>query len=81
MTTTTAETTGAVAIELLWSDGGEISCAEHAPYRGSDAWAWGRWRPITAREAAGFEREVGRPPRCETCSAIRRSTARQMGQS
>ena len=70
MTTTKATTDGTTAAELLWSESGEISCSEHAPYRGSDTWTWGRWRAITAAEAAGFEREVGRPPACETCRAI-----------
>ena len=26
--------------ELLWDEGGQISCAEHAPYRGSDRGSW-----------------------------------------
>ena len=72
MTTTKATTDGTAAAELLWSETGESSCAEHAPYRGSDSWAWGRWRTIKAREAVAFTREVGRPPRCETCAAIAR---------
>jgi len=72
MTTTKVTTDGTAAAELLWSEGGEISCPEHAPYRGSDTWAWGQWRPITAAEAAGFEREVGWPPACESCAAIAR---------
>ena len=75
MTTTKATTDGTAAAELLWSEGGQISCPEHAPGRGSDTWAWGRWLAITPREAAGFEREVGRPPACETCAAIARRAA------
>ena len=58
--------------ELFWDDRGEIECAEHAPPRGSDTWWLDRWRAIKAAEAAGFQREVGRPPRCETCAAIER---------
>jgi len=58
--------------KLLWDEGGRIACEAHAPYRGTDTWVWGRWRAIKWAEAAGFEREVGRPPACETCSALAR---------
>lgn len=53
-------------------NGGRIECIEHAPYRGSDSWAWNDWQPITRAEALAFEREVGRAPACETCAAIAR---------
>lgn len=63
------------AKKLLWSEEGEIGCAEptHAPYAGSDTWRTGRWREMTLRERVDFEAEVGRPPACETCMAIARS--------
>jgi hypothetical protein len=57
---------------LYMDQGGRIECLEHAPYRGSDSWVFGDWRPITPREAVAFEREVGRPTQCETCAAIAR---------
>ncbi len=67
--TTKAET------RILWDESGRVACTEHAPYRGTDTWRTGRWRPITRAEATAFEREVGRAPACETCSAIARRAA------
>ena len=69
---TTATTTPQ---RLLWSEQGQIGCPlrGHAPYSGSDTFVFERWRAITPREAAAFEREVGRPPACETCAAIARN--------
>jgi len=57
--------------KLLWNERGAIGCDRpgHAPYTGSDTWVWERWQRITPREAAEFEREVGRPPACESCEA------------
>jgi len=74
MSTTTTMTTPI----LYWSERGQIGCAlpGHAPYRGTDTWVWERWRPITPREAAEFERDVGRPPACEVCTAIARNAKR-----
>jgi hypothetical protein len=68
MTTTTKKP------ELLWSERGQTGCSlpGHAPYRGSDTWVWERWRKVTPREAAAFERELGRPIACECCEAIAR---------
>ena len=45
---------------------------DHAPFRGSDSWERGRWRPIRLNERIDFEAELGRPPACETCEAIKR---------
>ena len=61
---------------LLWSERRQVGCTipSHAPYRGSDTWIWERWKRLTPREAPEFEREVGRPPSCETCDADRRKT-------
>jgi hypothetical protein len=61
--------------QLLWDEQGQIACTEHAPYRGSDTWVSGRWRPIRTSERVDFEAEIGRPPECETCAAIARRTA------
>ena len=71
MTPTNATTTHTI----YWNERGQIGCAipGHAPYRGSDTWVWERWKAITPREATEFEREVGRPPSCETCDAITRA--------
>lgn len=70
---TTTKTTTKTPI-LYWSERGQIGCAlpGHAPYRGSDTWTGERWKKLTPREAAEFEREVGSPPSCETCDAIAR---------
>lgn len=61
--------------KLLWSETGEIACEEHAPFRGSDSWVNGRWRPIRLNERIDFEAEIGRPPACETCMTIQRRAA------
>jgi len=60
------------AMNLLWNEGGEIACAQHAPGAGTDTRVWGRWRPISKAEADEFAREVGRAPECETCRAEKR---------
>ena len=48
---------------------GRITCKEHAPLEGSDTWVCDQWKPLTPAEATRFEKEVGRPPACETCVA------------
>jgi len=75
MTISNATTTTTTKPLLYVSERGQIGCAlpGHAPYPGTDTWVWERWNPITPREAAEFEREIGRPPVCETCAAIARS--------
>jgi hypothetical protein len=80
MTTSNATTTKPF---LYMSERGQIGCLlpGHAPYPGTDTWTWERWQAITPREAAGFEREVGRPPSCETCQAIARRSAEDVGAS
>lgn len=60
-------------MKLLWDEGGQIACEKHAPGAGTDTRVWGRWRKITPREAAEFERDVGRPVECETCRAEKRN--------
>lgn len=59
---------------LRWSERGQIGCElpGHAPYQGTDTWIWERWKKITPREVAEFERELGHPPECEACAAIAR---------
>ena len=59
-------------MKLLMDEGGQIACEEHAPYRGSDTFVIGRWKPITQREWIEFAAETGREPACETCMAIAR---------
>ncbi len=68
MTTTTTR------LELFWSERGRVGCSipGHAPYQGTDTWVWERWKKVTPREAAQFEREVGRPIACEVCASIAR---------
>lgn len=62
---------------LYQSERGEIACLAHEPFTGSDSWNHDRWAPITQREAADFEREIGRAPSCETCAAMARNGARR----
>lgn len=81
-TTTTTTTTTKTPV-LLWSEQGQIGCAlpGHAPYTGSDTWAFDGWRKITPGEAAAFQREVGRPPSCETCDTIARRQSDKPGRA
>ena len=67
-----ARTGGDVHEHLYWDQRGAIACERHAPIPGSDTFVWNDWRPITTSEAEEFAGEVGRPPACETCAAIRR---------
>lgn len=60
---------------LFASERGEFSCLPHAPFPETDTWHHGRWHPLTKREAADFEREIGHVPACETCTAIARNGA------
>ncbi len=52
---------------LFWSERGEVCCATHAPYPGTDTWRWERWRLLTEEESREWSRQTGRPPKCETC--------------
>ena len=51
---------------LFWGENGEITCADHAPYEGSDTWLWLSWGPLAAVDAKALA-EAGHTPRCETC--------------
>ena len=59
--------------KLLIDNGGRIECETHAPYKGTDTFYMGQWRPITVGERTEFHAEIGRPARCETCDAIERN--------
>ena len=52
---------------LFWSERGEVCCATHAPYPGSDTWRWERWRLLTAAETREWTRMLGCALRCEIC--------------
>ena len=52
---------------LYWSERGEITCGEHAPYYRSDTWNWGRWTFMAVDDAEAWRDELGSLPRCETC--------------
>jgi len=58
---------------LFASERGEFSCLPHAPFPGTDTWHHDRWHALTKGEAAQFEREIGRAPACETCTALSRN--------
>jgi hypothetical protein len=64
------DTTSAKRDALYMDNGGRIECGAHAPHRGTDSWVWREWQAITPRQALAFERDVGRPPACESCTAI-----------
>ena len=53
---------------LFWSERGEVTCATHAPFPGSDTWNWERWSPMTEAETREWTRLLGRGPRCEVCT-------------
>ncbi len=48
---------------LYWSERGEIACALHTPYEGTDTWNWERWAPLPVAAIAVADH----PLRCETC--------------
>jgi hypothetical protein len=62
---------------LYSSEDGRVECPDHAPYRGSDTWHFGRYRRMTAIEQASLRMELDgsvRPdePLCEICRGIAR---------
>lgn len=60
---------------LFASDDGRFGCLPHAPFPGTGTWHAERWHEATKHEIREFERELGRAPECETCTAIRRNGA------
>ena len=60
---------------LYASQRGDIRCADHAPYPGTDTWHYDAWAPLTAAERAAIERDIGRPVGCECCWSIARRRA------
>ncbi len=54
---------------LFWGQNGELACADHAPYKGSDTWLWMRWEPLPI-EAAEAVAGRGHGARCETCGQV-----------
>ncbi len=55
---------------LFYGQSGEITCAEHAPYHGTDTWRWGKFRRITEALEAAFV-AAGMKPTCESCGRTR----------
>ena len=53
---------------LFWSERGEVCCAQHAPYPGTDTWNWERCLPMAEAEQREWTRLLGRAPRCEVCN-------------
>ncbi len=53
---------------LFWSEHGEICCATHAPYPGTDTWNWERWSRMTEAEEREWTSMLGSAPRCEVCT-------------
>jgi hypothetical protein len=52
---------------MFWSERGEVACAMHAPYPGTDTWNWERWMPMNEEERQEWSRTVGSAPKCEIC--------------
>ena len=52
---------------LFWSERGEIACAQHAPYPGTETWTWERWSPMTETERQAWMQLLKRAPECEGC--------------
>ncbi len=52
---------------LFWSERGEVCCATHAPYPGSDTWIWQRWSPMTESDKKAWTQVLNRAPACEVC--------------
>lgn len=57
---------------VFMSEGGELACDKHAPYRGSDTWVYGRWSPLVGGERAELESMLDGQPLCECCRARKR---------
>lgn len=56
------------ATTVFWNERGQVNCADHAPYKGSDTWNWERWQTLSATEQQAFRAETGiTGPLCETC--------------
>lgn len=51
-----------MAIQLFWSEHGQVTCERHAPMRGSDSWKWERWRKMTPAEQEDWG--------CEVCASL-----------
>jgi hypothetical protein len=48
---------------LVWSEQGEVCCAEHAPFKGSDTWRFEHWQKVpVCHETAALK--------CELCAAL-----------
>ena len=52
---------------LFWDEQGRVSCAEHAPYRGTDTWHFDGWRRMRPSNIAAFAAESGMAVECEVC--------------
>ena len=57
------------ATGLFWGQNGEIACANHAPYRGSDTWLWMRWEALPNGAVEAFAQR-GHGACCETCGHV-----------
>jgi hypothetical protein len=52
---------------LFWSERGELCCATHAPYPGSDTWNWERWQAMSESDRQAWTQVLKRAPSCEVC--------------
>ena len=79
---TTMKTTAQPAA-LFWSATGEVACATHAPYRGSDTWRTERWTAMTERDEIRMRgalvdanaRRASTRNLCSTCDGIEQRRA------
>ncbi len=52
---------------LFWGQNGEISCADHAPYKGRAMWM--HWEALPIEDAKALAQR-GDAARCETCGQV-----------
>lgn len=67
---TTATKTIATDSAIYWNEQGQIRCAKHAPYRGSDTWRYERWTKVPASALPQIRAQFEIPadaPLCEAC--------------
>jgi hypothetical protein len=52
---------------LFWAESGEVTCEQHAPFKGSDTWVHGRWSEMTTTDRLEWVKFGGTPAKCEVC--------------
>ena len=55
---------------LYWSEQGQIGCAEHTPWPGSDTWRWDGWVKVPQAALDEWLEQEDEPMRCEVCHHV-----------